>query len=83
VEDKSGQITQSLHRLEQGNRAVDDALRRPATFDQTQAALPELHFFGDPPFDEIAQHQSVSKRTVKGDWTTARAWLDAQFAPLK
>ena len=83
MEDKSGQITQFLHRLKQVNRTVDDALTRPATFDQRQVALPELHFFGDQTFDEVAQVQGVSTRTVKGGWTMARAWLDDHLAPLK
>jgi RNA polymerase sigma-70 factor, ECF subfamily len=63
--------------------AVDEALTRLATFDERQAAILELHFFTDLTFDEIAQHLGISVRTVKRDWTMARAWLHGQLAPLK
>jgi RNA polymerase sigma-70 factor, ECF subfamily len=32
-------------------------------------------------FDEIAMELSVSTRTIKRDWTIARAWLHQQLAP--
>ena len=35
----------------------------------------ELRFFGGMNVDEVAQALGVSKRTVEGDWTFARAWL--------
>jgi RNA polymerase sigma-70 factor, ECF subfamily len=63
--------------------AVDEALTRLAVFDERQAAILELHFFTDLTFDEIAVHLGISTRTVKRDWTMARAWLHSQLAPLK
>jgi RNA polymerase sigma-70 factor, ECF subfamily len=63
--------------------AVDEALTQLATFDERQAAILELHFFTDLTFDEIALHLGISTRTVKRDWTMARAWLHDQLAPLR
>jgi RNA polymerase sigma-70 factor (ECF subfamily) len=62
---------------------VDEALTRLATFDQRQATILELHFFGGQTFEDIALQLGVSIRTVKRDWTMARAWLHEQLAPLR
>jgi RNA polymerase sigma-70 factor, ECF subfamily len=63
--------------------AIDEALTRMAAFDQRQAAILELHFFSGQTFEEIALQLGVSTRTVKRDWTMARAWLHDQLAPLR
>ena len=63
--------------------AVDEALTRLATFDERQATILELHFFTGQTFEEIALQLGVSTRTVKRDWTMARAWLHEQLAPLR
>ena len=55
--------------------AVDEALTRLAEFDQRQAKILEMHFFAGLTFEEIALQLDVSTRTVKRDWTMARAWL--------
>jgi RNA polymerase sigma factor (TIGR02999 family) len=60
--------------------AVDEALTRLADFDQRQAGVLELHFFGGLTFDEIAVELGVSTRTVKSDWRMARAWLYQQLS---
>jgi RNA polymerase sigma-70 factor, ECF subfamily len=60
--------------------ALDEALSRLAAFDQRQAAILELHFFGGLTFEEIALHLGVSDRTVKREWTMARAWMHEQLA---
>jgi RNA polymerase sigma factor (TIGR02999 family) len=62
---------------------VDQALSRLAAFDQRQAMILELHFFAGLTFEEIAVQLGVSSRTVKRDWTMARAWLHDQLAPLR
>lgn len=54
---------------------LDEALERLAALDARQAKIVELRFFGGLTMDEIAESLSVSKRTVEGDWTFARAWL--------
>jgi RNA polymerase sigma factor (sigma-70 family) len=55
--------------------AVDDALKRLAEFDPRQAEILELHFLGGLTFEEIALQLGLSARTVKRDWSMARAWL--------
>jgi RNA polymerase sigma-70 factor (ECF subfamily) len=61
--------------------AVDEALTRLAKFDPRQAKILEMHFFGGLTFEEIAQQLDVSIRTVKRDWTMARAWLRRELSP--
>jgi RNA polymerase sigma-70 factor (ECF subfamily) len=55
--------------------AVDEALTSLAEFDPRQAQILEMHFFAGLTFEEIALQLDVSTRTVKRDWTMARAWL--------
>jgi len=56
--------------------AVDAVLCHLAAFDPRQAKILEMHSFGGLTFKEIASLQlSVSTRTVKRDWTMARALL--------
>jgi RNA polymerase sigma factor (TIGR02999 family) len=55
--------------------ALDQALSRFKKIDDRAAHILELHFFGGLSFDEIAQVLEVSTRTVKRDWSMARAWL--------
>ncbi len=59
--------------------AVDQALTRLAEFDPRQARILELHFFAGMTFDEIAAELGMSARTIKRDWTMARAWLHGQL----
>jgi RNA polymerase sigma-70 factor, ECF subfamily len=61
--------------------AVDEALTRLAEFDPRQAQILEMHFFAGLTFEEIALQLSVSTRTVKRDWTMARAWLRQKLSP--
>jgi RNA polymerase sigma factor (TIGR02999 family) len=61
--------------------AVDEALTRLAEFDPRQEKILEMHFFGGLSFEEIALELDVSTRTVKRDWTMARAWLRQQLSP--
>jgi RNA polymerase sigma factor (TIGR02999 family) len=60
--------------------AVDEALTRLSAFDSRQAKVIEMHFFGGLTFEEIALQLDVSSRTVKRDWTMARAWLRQQMS---
>jgi len=55
--------------------ALDQALERFKAIDARGARILELHFFGGLSFDEIALVLDVSTRTVKRDWSMARAWL--------
>jgi len=58
---------------------VHQALERLAALDERQSRVVELHFFGGLAFDEIGQTLSISERTVKRDWSMARAWLHAEL----
>lgn len=55
--------------------ALDEALKKLAQLDPRQAQVVEMRFFGGLSVAEVASVLGVSKRTVEGDWTMARAWL--------
>jgi RNA polymerase sigma-70 factor, ECF subfamily len=54
---------------------LDEALKQLAEVDERQAKIVELRFFGGMKVQEVADALSVSKRTIEGDWTMAKAWL--------
>lgn len=60
--------------------ALHEALEKLANLDPRQARVVELHFFGGLTFGEIAYILDASERTVKRDWTMARAWLKLALA---
>jgi len=60
--------------------AVDDSLNRLATIDPRQARVVELRFFAGLSVEEAAEVLGVSPKTVKRDWSVAKAWL---YADLK
>jgi RNA polymerase sigma-70 factor, ECF subfamily len=79
------QVTLDEKVLQAQNRTVDvlvldQALERLAEFDSRQARIVELHFFGGLNFEEIAEVLEVSGRTVKRDWSMARAWLKGELS---
>ena len=55
--------------------ALDEALKKLGDLDERQAQVVELRFFGGLSVAEVASVLGVSKRTIEGDWTMARAWL--------
>lgn len=55
--------------------ALDEALARLAERDPRQARVVELRFFGGLSEDEAAEVLGISTRTLKRDWSVARAWL--------
>jgi RNA polymerase sigma-70 factor (ECF subfamily) len=59
--------------------ALHDALDRLAAFDARQSRIVEMHFFGGLTFEEMALVLHVSERTVKRDWSMARAWLKGEL----
>jgi RNA polymerase sigma-70 factor, ECF subfamily len=59
--------------------ALDEALDRLARQDERQSRIVEMKFFGGLGIDEIAQVLEISPRTVKRDWTMARAWLHQEM----
>ena len=58
---------------------IDEALSQLKAWDERQASVVELLFFGGLSTDEAARVLGVSGRTVKRDWTMARAWLSARL----
>lgn len=58
---------------------LDQALTRLAAWDARRARLVELLYFGGLTEDEAGEVLGVSVRTVKRDWSAARAWLQGQL----
>ena len=54
---------------------LDRALERLAGLDPRQAQVVECRFFGGMTIEGTAEALGVSPRTVRNDWTLARAWL--------
>lgn len=59
---------------------VDQALKRLEGLSPRQAQIVELRFFSGLTEEETAEVLGVSSRTVKRDWTMARAWLYAELS---
>lgn len=70
---------------EQDLIALNDSLDELATFDARKARVIELRFFGGLTIEEAAEVLGVSPRTVRGDWSLAKAWLYRQMtgSPLE
>jgi len=62
--------------------ALDQALDRLARQDERQSRIVEMKFFGGLNIEEIAGLLEVSPRTVKREWTMARAWLHKEVAGM-
>jgi RNA polymerase sigma factor (TIGR02999 family) len=60
--------------------SVHSALERLARFDQRQALIVTLRFFGGLTVEEIAEVIGVSVGTVARDWRHARAWLQVEIS---
>ncbi len=60
--------------------ALDEALKELAALDERQSRIVEMRYFGGMTEEEIAEALGISTRTVRRDWTVARAWL---FRELK
>jgi RNA polymerase sigma factor (TIGR02999 family) len=55
--------------------ALDQALDRLARLSPRQAQIVELRYFGGLTVEEAADVLQISAKTVKRDWSVARAWL--------
>lgn len=55
--------------------ALDEALKRLEKWDPRQSRIVELIFFGGLTEEETAEAVGASSRTVKRDWSVAKAWL--------
>jgi RNA polymerase sigma factor (TIGR02999 family) len=55
--------------------ALDEALGRLSALNARQSQVVELRYFGGLNEEEVAEVLKVSSRTVRHDWSLARAWL--------
>lgn len=58
---------------------LNEALERLAAIDAQQSRVVELRVFGGLTVEETAEALSVSPRTVKREWSMAKAWLHKQI----
>ena len=54
---------------------LDQSLERLEQIDERQCKVVELRFFGGLTVEETAEVLGVSPKTVKRDWSMAKAWL--------
>jgi len=58
---------------------LDQALSRLAEVDQRQNQVVELRYYGGLTVEETAAVLGVSPKTVKREWSVARAWLHREI----
>ncbi len=58
---------------------VDNMLKELDEFDERQATIVEMRFFGGLSNDEIAEALEISTRTVVREWKVAKIWLLRNF----
>ena len=58
---------------------LDRALDQLAKMDERQGRIVELRFFAGLSVDETAEVLGISPKTVKRDWSSARAWLEGEL----
>jgi len=58
---------------------VDAALQRLTELDPRQSRIVELRFFGGLTVEETAKVLGISPKTVKRDWSVAKAWLHGEM----
>ncbi len=59
--------------------ALDEVLNRLEQQDERQSRIVEMKFFAGLTIEEIAKILGISSKTVKREWTMARAWLHQQI----
>ena len=59
--------------------ALDEALNCLAAIDPQQSRVVELRVFGGLTVEETAEALGLSPRTVKREWSMAKAWLHRQI----
>lgn len=59
--------------------SVDEALRRLEARDERMAEIVKLRFFAGLSEQETAEALGISDRTVRREWTLARAWLSREL----
>ena len=58
--------------------ALDEAFEKLAACDPRQAQIVELRFYGGLTVEETAATLGISEKTVKREWSSARAWLQSK-----
>ncbi len=58
---------------------LDEALDNLAAIDPQQCRVVELRVFGGPTVEDTAATLGISPRTVKREWSMAKAWLHRQI----
>jgi RNA polymerase sigma-70 factor, ECF subfamily len=58
---------------------LDRALEQLAKIDPRQGKIVELRFFGGLTVEETADALAISPKTVKRDWSVAKAWLHGEM----
>lgn len=58
---------------------LDEALHRLAARDERLCRVVELRYFAGMSVEEVAAALDISVRTVKRDWSIARAWLHGEL----
>ena len=58
---------------------LDEALERLVQLDPRQSKIVELRFFGGLTVEETAELLEISPKTVKRDWSMAKAWLHGEL----
>jgi RNA polymerase sigma factor (TIGR02999 family) len=58
---------------------MDAALDRLTKLDPRQGKIVELRFFGGLTVEETAEMLGISPKTVKRDWSMAKAWLHGEL----
>ena len=59
--------------------ALDEALQQLSAIDPRRGRMVELRFFGGLSEEETAEVLRVSPRTVRREWSLARAWLHREL----
>ena len=59
--------------------ALDDALTCLAEMDPVKSRIVEMKFFGGLNFEEVAEVEKVSSRTIRREWRKAKAWLHQEM----
>ena len=59
--------------------ALDEALRQLSAIDPRRGRMVELRFFGGLSEEETAEVLRISPRTVRREWSLARAWLHREL----
>jgi RNA polymerase sigma-70 factor, ECF subfamily len=63
--------------------ALDVALERLSRIDERQGRIVELRYFVGLSVEETAVLLEISEKTVKRDWSLARAWLHREISGIR